>query len=136
MKAGDRLIQELAGVSFAPATASKRFVRDMAAHDPDYELSERAEAFAWRIAYHHRRQLPKDLADEAVARKKDHIYIPGSKSKHGRVMECSICGAPMFSKREQNAPCPGPRLPKPERKRDTKRKECSGESGCESGCGR
>lgn len=41
MTASHPLIRAMAGVSFAPGTASKRFVRDIAAAKADYELTER-----------------------------------------------------------------------------------------------
>lgn len=62
------LIEAFKHVRFGIGTASKRFARDMVSARPDWEFSAKQEAFAWRIAYHYRRQLPKALADEAVDR--------------------------------------------------------------------
>lgn len=113
MTASHPLIRALAGVSFAPGTVSKRFVQNMAARPADYELSERAESWAWRIAYHMRRQLPKDLAAEAVARKIDHKWEPSFTT-----VKCSVCLTVLHSERERNAPCSGP--PKPSSPRGNK----------------
>ncbi len=108
-------------VTFPCGIASKRFVRDMACTAADYVLSERAERFAWRIAYVYRRQLPKAVAEEAVRRKVDHKWTaPGHFDS--AIPKCAVCGRLMVSKRENNAPCPGP--PKV-----NKRKKCDGEKG-------
>jgi hypothetical protein len=124
MKAGDNLIRELAGVTFAPATWSKRFVRDIASLSPDQELTVRQEAAAWRLAYTFRRQLSRDLAAEALSRKVNHVWV---EAEGGERWQCCTCKRLMFSERERNAPCPGP--PEPKLKRDTKRKECNGKRG-------
>lgn len=102
-------------VTFPPATASKRFVRDMAARPADAPISGRAERFAWRIAYRFRRQLPKDIAEEAVSRKVDHQWenIGGDKF----LLKCAACGSQAWHKtsREINAPCPGTPPPRTEK---------------------
>jgi hypothetical protein len=110
------LIDALAGVSFAPATASKRFVRDRYAAGKDSVLSDRGEAFAWRIAYHYRRQLPQSIADEATRRRVDHDWRPSV--GQGADLKCSVCGYLGWTsnKRALNTPCPGPPPPKPEPK--------------------
>jgi hypothetical protein len=101
---GRELVQALAKhVTFPPSTASKRFVHDMAARPADYLLSPRAEAFAWRIAYHFRRRLPREIATEVARRKVDHRWEIGV----GR-QACAVCGQFAYSKRDVNAPCPGP----------------------------
>ncbi len=111
MNSGSRLIQELARCSMSPGTASKRFVRDMASRSAEYELSERAEAYAWRIAFHYRRQLPDDLTAEAVRRKVDHQWEARGEmaTTHAK---CTVCGMTLHSPRDVNSPCPGPPKPK------------------------
>jgi hypothetical protein len=106
-------------VTFPPGIASKRFVRDMACRPADAEISDRAARYAWRIAYIYRRQLPKAIADESVARKVDHQWEETDQPAMGRMprLTCSRCERPMYSERERNAPCPGPPEPKPEPKR-------------------
>jgi hypothetical protein len=111
------IMQALAHVSFAPGTASKRFVRQMASKPADYEYSERATAYVWRIAYIFRRQLPKELAIEAVARKVSHVPEITAESSTPR---CAVCGY-FLTARELNAPCAGP----PQSKRDKPREKCN-----------
>ena len=72
---GRELITALSRVTFPCGSATKRFVRDMNAKPADYVLSQRGEAWAWRIAYICRRQLPVPLREEAERRKVDHQWI-------------------------------------------------------------
>lgn len=114
---GRELIKVLAeNVRFPPATANKRFVRDMAERPMDYVLSDRAEKYAWRIAYFFRRQLPKNVALEAVSRKVDHIWT--NIGGHKFLLECEACKAQAYHRgsRNLNGPCPGPPEPKPPKK--------------------
>ena len=110
-------VQALARCSMCPGTASKRFARDIATMPPDKELSSRQAAFLWRLLYVFRRQLPREIAEEAVRRKVDHKWeIAGEKHMDDRDYRCSVCGYHLTSKRERNAPCPGPPEPKPPKK--------------------
>lgn len=114
---GRELIEALArNVTFPPGIGSKRFVRDMSDRPPDYVLSERATRFAWRIAYIYRRQLPAEIAKEAVDRKMNHNWVnvaTGSKV----LLKCSVCGREIWyrGQRGTNDPCPGPPEPKAEK---------------------
>lgn len=99
-------------VTFPPGIASKRFVQDTASASPEHVMSERAERFAWRIAYVYRRQLPNKVAEEATRRKVDHKWTISHETQSGRVIpKCATCGNFMHSKREENAPCAGPSAP-------------------------
>jgi hypothetical protein len=117
MTASDRLIQSLAGCSFSIGSASKRFVRDISSQPADFALTERQEAFAWRIAFHYRRQLPIDLSAEAVRRSAPHQVVP-AKDKWYEA-DCAVC-LQHLTKRELKSPCSGPPKPKPARKSRSK----------------
>lgn len=107
-------------VTFPSGISSKRFVRDMAETATDYVLSERAERFAWRIAYVYRRQLPKAIAEEAAARKVNHQW-----ELDGEILRrCAVCRTVQYSRRVINSACPGPPATK-----TPKRKECIGTRG-------
>lgn len=123
MLASDPLVIAFGRVRMAPGTASKRFVQTLLAWPKERELSPRAEAYLWRIAFHYRRQLPKSVAEESVSRKVNHkwVNIGGDKV----LPECSSCKRRVYrgSGREINAPCPGPPQPK------TPPKRSAGEQG-------
>jgi hypothetical protein len=118
---GRELIDVLARhVTFLPGIASKRFVRDMAATPADYVLSERAEAYSWRIAAIYRRQLPREIAEEALRRKVLHQWTPPAEGADG-TWKCAVCLRGLRGERERNAPCPGPPPPPKPRKPRVKR---------------
>ncbi len=106
-------VRALASCSFAPATFSKRFARDLASMSPDHPLTEKQERCMWRMLYIFRRQVPADIAAEAIRRKVNHQLLSAF------TMQCAVCQRVMLSKRERNAPCPGPPEPKTPRKRRT-----------------
>lgn len=110
MLAADPLVVAFQRVRMAPGTASKRFVQTLLAWPPERELSLRAEAYLWRIAFHYRRQLPKGLAREAADRKVSHCWTP----LEGVRFECSSCKQQVWGTKSRtvNAPCPGPPVPK------------------------
>ena len=68
MTSAHPLIKALARVTFVPGTAYKRYVRQVSAWPDSRVLTEKSERFAWKIAYHYRRQLPRELANEAMDR--------------------------------------------------------------------
>ena len=55
----------LVGCRFVPGGSTKRFVRQMAARDPQKPLSHRQRAYLWAIAWSWRRQLPPAMVDLA-----------------------------------------------------------------------
>lgn len=59
-----RALWALSRVRFPPATGSKRFAREMQGAT---ELTDRQRWFIWRIVWHFRRQIPKDIVEAAVA---------------------------------------------------------------------
>lgn len=118
MTASDPLIRAFAGVTFAPATASKRFAKDMLSAPTDYVLTTKQEAFAWRLAYIFRRQMPKHLVDVAMQNILFHDWQPVDKPEFGNPnlkLRCSVCLNFMWSERERNRPCCGPPTPRKSR---------------------
>lgn len=52
-----QMVKELSRCSFAPATAEKRFVRNLATKPKDYKLSERGLIYLAKIHYRFRKQI-------------------------------------------------------------------------------
>lgn len=118
-------VKALASFTFAPATFSKRFARDLASMSPDVELTVRQERCLFRLLYIFRRQVPADIAAEAIRRKVDHKWVPDPSL--GEVVglgssprfRCETCRNLLHSARERNAPCPGPPEPKTQPKKES-----------------
>ena len=109
-------------VTFVPSTGAKTFVTRVAAK-PDMNISPRGEAWLWRIAYNYRRQLPKDLAEEAVRRRILHTWQVVDEAT-GKI-KCSVCEMESFLRsRERNAPCLGTAWPPRRRPRICAREGC------------
>ena len=58
------LAQALAACTYLPGTPQKRFARDLAAGDPNRELTERQRHYMEILAWRMRRQMPKHLVPE------------------------------------------------------------------------
>ncbi|HXR75190.1 MAG TPA: hypothetical protein VN737_04385 [Bryobacteraceae bacterium] len=95
-------------VTFPPGTASKRFVRDMAAHPVDYVLSPRAEKYVLAVEFTFRRQLPPDVRAEVESRKVEHQWV--NIGGDNFLLECSVCKRTAWHKGDRiiNGFCFGP----------------------------